>query len=701
MLPGGCRGGDWRETEEPGEAAASVTIALPRTGACRSAGSRFCWPTRLGGTLHRRNDGVRTSPGSRVDALRPRTVQLRRAAPESRLTQSAGVAQDLHPYRAPCRRRLLRKRGRDNLARGPAHAIAAERGLWRAPRALHEGAGASLSPLCRRAATAHTTKKPKSADGLSVSACRGAFLLRRHISGRSYAICGIDADPHCVDLNDCVWFGTARRRRTRGKRSDLARDACARRFADQAASWTSSPSAPSWFSGRTGAMVLAKGELTGHRRDAVFDRVTMFATTLRPRDPGRSLRRPHQGRRGSALIQHRSMRPSAWPKALPGSAGTSPVRAQGRSAVLVRSLRLSERQQARLGRYTEVAGERAQELERRTCDTVQAAQAGVRASRHHGGPAAAARDRLGGGPLEIANGWARARTTAGEKRACSRHRPTPAEERKARSIARWACRAGGARGRAGSHTTSAFCASIEQAVHRDCERVGPNLRALLASLFASHRMVVGFAACAFPSNPPPLLGALEYFHDVCDLQRQTAPAGGLWQIAKNAWWMLPHRMCAGWRSGPTPFARTHEGRHCGDRTRRRAIPINGWPMRGRACWCRLGSSSVRSIVTVRTISAALDPQVRRCMIEDADARALHRRGRRLPRGAGRDRCAVASALALGGLGRRGGDQRLRPSRTAVSSAISCRCPPTCVRRARPWRGPIGLPEQRYRPVVRT
>ena len=37
------------------------------------------------------------------------------------------------------------------------------------------------------------------------------------------------------------------------------------------------------------------------------------------------------------------------------------------------------------------------------------------------------------------------------------------------------------------------------------------------------------------------LSFYEYFHDVCDLKEETKPLEGLWEIAKNAGWVLPFK----------------------------------------------------------------------------------------------------------------------------------------------------------------
>jgi hypothetical protein len=88
----------------------------------------------------------------------------------------------------------------------------------------------------------------------------------------------------------------------------------------------------------------------------------------------------------------------------------------------------------------------------------------------------------------------------------------------------------------------AYSASIEEAVLRACERVRPRLRARLFSLakLRSLRRSQTFATSSFGFQSAPILGALEYLHDVAGLRPHTRSLAGLWQIAKNASWIIPH-----------------------------------------------------------------------------------------------------------------------------------------------------------------
>ena len=365
---------------------------------------------------------------------------------------------------------------------------------------------------------------------------------------------------------------------------------------------------------------------------------------------------------------------------------------------LIEIARLSEPQRVRLGEYARCWSE----LRSSTapCDRA-AAQAGVERAYTAAGLPPPGDIVWGGGPLEIAHSWARARNTAGENvraqvidNAC--RRAEGAVDRTIGLAVKVALAS-----EPGLTRTSAFCASIEQAVQRDCERVRPNLRALLASLFASHSIGrLGFAACAFPFHSTALLGALEYFHDVCDLRRQTAPVAGLWQIAKNASWMLPHRHVCWLAERPDAVRQDARGRlHFG------TGPAVSYPDR----WSAYAWKGVLvppwiiehpELVTVRTISAALDPQVRRCMIEIMTPERFIAQG-----GA----CRV-SQDETGVLWR----QRWRWEAWAAVEVINGTPEPDgslkryylqvpanmrSAREAVAWT--YGLPEQRYRPAVRT
>ena len=189
---------------------------------------------------------------------------------------------------------------------------------------------------------------------------------------------------------------------------------------------------------------------------------------------------------------------------------------------LIEIARLSDPQRDRLGEY----GQRWSELRSATapCDRA-AAEAGVEKAYAAAGLPPPREIVWGDGPLEIATAWARSRDSAGDN---------------VRSqVVDQVCRKAGRRGRPhavglGVRMALAaeprlarvppFCTSIDEAVHRDCERVRPKLRARSCQPVRTARARGGRALPRAPSHSTPLrsLGALEFFHDVCDLQRQTA-----------------------------------------------------------------------------------------------------------------------------------------------------------------------------------
>jgi hypothetical protein len=162
-----------------------------------------------------------------------------------------------------------------------------------------------------------------------------------------------------------------------------------------------------------------------------------------------------------------------------------------------------------------------------------------------------------------------------------------------------------------------YSTSIDEAVLREGERVRPVLSRRLASLFSLslRGTKLSFAASSFSFHTAPSLGALEYFHDVCGLRRQTGGLTGLWQIARNASWIVPHeRIC--WLSERPELIR-HDARD-------RLHAAKGPAVKFRDGWSAYAWKGVLvpswmierpEFITVRTIASAHDPQIRRCMIE--------------------------------------------------------------------------------------
>lgn len=305
----------------------------------------------------------------------------------------------------------------------------------------------------------------------------------------------------------------------------------------------------------------------------------------------------------------------------------------------------------------------------------------------------------GGGPLEIATLWTRARDAAGEN---VRHPVIDAVRRKAEVAVDRAIGLGVRTAIAEEPRLArlpAFCASVEEAAHRDCERVRPALRRRLTDLF-SRATRLRFAASSFSFHSTASLGTLEYFHDVCGLKSQTRCLAGLWQIAPHAAWILPHRHVC-WLSERPALLRTDAGG--------RLHSPDGPALRYPDDWSAFAWKGVLvprwiierpEFISVRAIGAANDPQIRRCMIDIFTPRRFIAEG-----GAYR-----VSSDETGTLWR----QRWRweawaavevlngtPEPDGTHKRYFLQVPPTMrsAREAVAWT--YGLSEHRYRPLLRT
>jgi hypothetical protein len=162
-----------------------------------------------------------------------------------------------------------------------------------------------------------------------------------------------------------------------------------------------------------------------------------------------------------------------------------------------------------------------------------------------------------------------------------------------------------------------FSASIDEAVIQACQRVRPRLRTRLRSLLTLQplRGSQGFAASTFSPHSAPILGTLEFLHDACDLRAQTHSLTGLWQIANNASWMIPHEEVCWLADRPERLEIDANGRlHCADGP---ALAYrDGWSV---CAWKGVVVPewiiARPELVDVRCIANAIDPQVRRCMID--------------------------------------------------------------------------------------
>jgi hypothetical protein len=162
-----------------------------------------------------------------------------------------------------------------------------------------------------------------------------------------------------------------------------------------------------------------------------------------------------------------------------------------------------------------------------------------------------------------------------------------------------------------------FCASIDEAVIRDCERVRTDMGTRLTSLFTLTRRSarLRFGACSFGFHSSAWLGVLEYLHDVCGLVRHTQALGGLWLLARNSGWILPHEHIC-WLSDRHNLLRQDtSGRLHSSNGPALGYP-DGWLV---YAWKGVLVPSWMierpELITLSTIGAANDPQIRRCMID--------------------------------------------------------------------------------------
>ena len=367
---------------------------------------------------------------------------------------------------------------------------------------------------------------------------------------------------------------------------------------------------------------------------------------------------------------------------------------------LIEIARLSEAQQAQLGVY----GERwaaAARLHR--CLRPQGGRSRRREGLRGGGPAPAARDRLGRRAGRDRQRLGARAQHGRRQRALPRRRPRLPQGRGRR-------RPRGGLGRA----------------RQSCERAAPGAR---AALLRQHRRgraarlraraaricAPGSPACSRPASgrrsaSPRAASACirprrwvrsSTFTTSCGLQRQTEALRGLWQIAAQRVVdrPAPGRVLAGGAAPGRPPRRQGAAalrRRAGGQLPRRLV---GLCLEGRAgAALDHRASRPRHRARHRLRPGPADPPLHD---RRPHARALHRRRRRLSR---RRRTRPACCGGSGGAGKRGRPWRsstARRSRTAPASATSCRCPANMrsAREAVAWT--YGLPEQRYQPSVRT
>ena len=230
---------------------------------------------------------------------------------------------------------------------------------------------------------------------------------------------------------------------------------------------------------------------------------------------------------------------------------------------LIEIARLSDAQQGELAAY----GKRWASRRGSTtlCDRA-AAEAGVIKAYAAAGLAPPGEIVWAGGPVELASSWARSRGSAGDNvRSLVIDFPCRKSEAGVDRVVGLAVRVALA-GEPRLSRVPAYCSSIEEAVLREGERVRPRLGARLASIFAPRkRASLSFASSSYALHSAPSLGPLEFFHDVCNLVRKTKALRGLWAIARNASWMIPHRQVCWLAERPHIVHHDLRGRlHCPD-----------------------------------------------------------------------------------------------------------------------------------------
>lgn len=279
---------------------------------------------------------------------------------------------------------------------------------------------------------------------------------------------------------------------------------------------------------------------------------------------------------------------------------------------LIEVARLTDPQVRRLAEYAQRWSRLRGSTE--TCDRA-AAEAGVVKAYAAAGLAPPREFVWAGGPVELAHLWACTRAMAGGNvrslvvdQVCRK-----AEIAVDRAVG-LAVRVKLA-GEPGLSRVPAFCAGIDDAALQDCERIRPP-RLRLANLLTPHwRARISFAVSAFGFHSAPSLAALEYFHDVCGLHQQAHALAGLWQVAKNAGWMLPHKDVCWLAERPEVLHQDARGRlHAAE----------GPAVVYRDQWSAYAWKGVLvpswiierpELITVRAIGAMHDPQIRHCMID--------------------------------------------------------------------------------------
>jgi hypothetical protein len=219
------------------------------------------------------------------------------------------------------------------------------------------------------------------------------------------------------------------------------------------------------------------------------------------------------------------------------------------------------------------------------------------------------------GPADLANAWARRRSSGGDNVRAAivdavRRKVELGVDRAISLTVRMALA-----GEPGLARAAEFCASLDEAVLRLSERTLPTLRARLADFLPRRRRRMSFPASSFSFLSAPWLGSTEYLHDVAGLRRQTEALSGLWALARNASWIVPHADICWLMEKPQLIRHDANGRlHAADGPAvvyGDGCKVYAW--KGILLPPRVIER--RDSIDVRSIEAVHDPQIRRCMID--------------------------------------------------------------------------------------
>lgn len=219
------------------------------------------------------------------------------------------------------------------------------------------------------------------------------------------------------------------------------------------------------------------------------------------------------------------------------------------------------------------------------------------------------------GPADLASAWARRRHVAGSNVRASivdaaRRKAELAVDRAISLSVRMLLVA-----EPGLSRVAEFATSFDEAVLGLAEKTQPAIRTRLADVFLRPRRRLSFPASSFSLLSVPWLGNMQYLHDVGGLQRQTENLAGLWALAHDASWIMPHEQVCWLMEKPQHIRLDANGRlHAPDGPALRfgdGSVIYAW--KGILLPARIIEQ--RHNINVRSVEAAHDPQIRRCMID--------------------------------------------------------------------------------------